>query len=136
MRTYKFEIVAAGSITLPDKVRDALREMASESPEDGGDPYLHNLHKEFYTDDDAFLQAALKNALRGMVRSGLLADIGTLGAGVGCRIAPATVVVGVPERVGKLVAKPHAEVLRCVDMSAVPADADIEPWVDPRIIAE
>lgn len=99
MRTFEFTIEVAGKVTIPDTVLSDLRNMAAEEPVDGGPVFLHNLHKATYESDDDFLQGALKNALRSIVRNGLVNDIGGLGAGVGYRVAPALVTVSVPERV-------------------------------------
>jgi hypothetical protein len=99
MRTFKIDIAISGKITLPDSLLKDLRTLAAEEPEDGGPDYLNRLHKEFYEDDDAFLQKALKHALRNIVRAGVVNDLGGLGEGVGVRCAPATVEVSVPERV-------------------------------------
>lgn len=99
MRTFKFSAHVEGKITIPDTVLKDIRNMAAEEPVDGGPTHLNRLHKEHYENDDAFLQAALKNALRSIVRAGLLADLGNLGDGVGFRVAPPTVEVSVPETV-------------------------------------
>jgi len=99
MRTFKIAIAIDGKITLPDTILKDLRLLAAEEPADGGPDYLHRLHKEFYEDDDAFLQKALKHALRNIVRAGVVNDLGGLGEGVGVRCAPATVEVSVPEKV-------------------------------------
>lgn len=99
MRTFKFNIAVEGRITIPDAVLKDIRNLAAEAPVDGGDTFLNKLHLDNYENDDAFLQGALKNALRSIVRNGLVGDIGSLGDGVGYRVAPATVEVSVPENV-------------------------------------
>ena len=124
MRTFSIGITVTGKITIPDAVLVKLREQASETPEEGGATHLNKLHKEFYEDDDKFLQAALKNALRSIMRAGLVSDIHSLGVGVGCRIAPATVDVSVPERVVTMVKS--RQQIPAVGIAAVGEDGTIE----------
>ncbi|APU03157.1 hypothetical protein HOR51_gp16 [Ralstonia phage phiAp1] len=98
MKTFSIDISLTGKVTIPDSTLRDLRIEAAQAPgEEGGDRYLHELHNRFPEDDDQFLQHALKNALRNIVRNGVVTDIG--GMGVGVRAAPAVVNVSVPERV-------------------------------------
>lgn len=97
MKTFAIAINITGKVTVPDTVLRELRIAASDGPEQGGDPFLHELSKRTEKDDDAFVQGALKNALRNIARNGIVNDIG--GMGVGIKAAPALVSVSVPEHI-------------------------------------
>ncbi|CAI3971356.1 hypothetical protein VAC51_00027 [Variovorax phage VAC_51] len=97
MKTFSITIGVQGKITVPDSVIRELRITASEDPANGGDKFLFDLNARTQGNDDEFVQAALKNALRNIVRNGILNDIG--GMGVGVKAAPAIVTVSVPENI-------------------------------------
>lgn len=102
MRTFQFQILGTGRVTIPDSFLSELRGEARIEPGDlGGDKFLHRLHNEFPEGekDDEFLAAALKNMLRNVFRAGFGTDLSKMGEGVGMRLAPATVQVVIPERV-------------------------------------
>lgn len=129
MKTFAIGIVLNGKITIPENVLKDLRNMAAEEPVDGGPDYLNRLHKETYEDDDAFLQGALKHALRNIVRAGVVSDLGGLGDGVGYKVAPAEVTVSVPERV---VTKVKAREAISVDRLDVQPTALALPYDMPK----
>lgn len=98
MKTFSITIGVQGKITVPDSVIRELRITAAQAPgEEGGDAFLHALHLRTVGNDDEFVQAALKNALRNIVRNGIINDIGNMGVGV--KAAPAIVTVSVPENI-------------------------------------
>lgn len=97
MKTFTIDIKIEGKVTVPDSILRDLRVQAVDGPEHGGDHFLHELSKQTEGNDDLFLQAALRNALRNIVRNGIVTDIGGMGVGVKC--APAVVGVSVPERI-------------------------------------
>jgi hypothetical protein len=97
MKTFTIKATIEGKLTVPESLVQSLRHEAVTSAHESPQPQLSRIHLEHPTDDDAFVQAALKNALRQIVRHGIIADIG--GLGVGVRIAPPQVSVSVPERV-------------------------------------
>lgn len=99
MKTLAISIKIEGKVTVPDLVIAAVR--AEAQLEVGSDVFLSRINAEFPTDDEAFIQAALRNALRNIARNGIIKDIGGMGVGVKC--APAEVTVSVPERVVTMV---------------------------------
>lgn len=119
MKTFAITIGVQGKITVPDSVIRELRITANEAPSDGGDQFLFDLNARTQGNDDEFVQAALKNALRNIVRNGILSDIA--GMGVGVKAAPAIVTVSVPENiVTKVKAREQVSVER-IDVRPVAA---------------
>ena len=96
MKTFAITLSLTGKITVPERVIRDLRIAATDSPAEGGDRFLHELGKA-QPDDDLFIQAALKNALRNIARNGITQDIAAMGVGI--KAAPAVVTVSVPEHI-------------------------------------
>lgn len=130
MKTFKFDIQAAGTITVPDSLVTQLRNEARLGPEMGGDEYAHRMHNLHPDNDDEFIAALLKNTLRSTFRNGFGRDITDL-MGCGLRMAPAQVQLAIPERVTeRLAAKAEAlptQVIDKFDTGMELADSDDEP---------
>ena len=132
MKTFSITIGVQGKITVPDSVVRDLRIEAAQEPGDaGGDAFLHALHLRTEGNDDEFVQAALKNALRNIVRNGIINDIGNMGVGV--KAAPAIVTVSVPENV---ITKVRAREQISVERIDVKPRAAIESHGDPDSIEQ
>lgn len=98
MKTFTITIAIEGKVTVPDALVRDLRIQAGDEPgEQGGDKFLYELNKQTEGNDDLFVQAALRNALRNIARNAIITDISAMGVGV--KAAPANVTVSVPERV-------------------------------------
>lgn len=102
MKTLAIAIALNGKITVPDSVIKDLRfeaSAAAANPEltDGHDKYAAEMHVKFPDDDEAFVQALLKNALRSIIRNGFVEDVRGMGCGI--KLAPAEVEVSMPERI-------------------------------------
>ena len=125
MRTFQFQILGTGRVTIPDSFLSELRDEARIEPGDlGGDKFLHRLHNEFPegVKDDEFLAAALKNMLRNVFRAGFGTDLSKMGEGVGMRLAPATVQVVIPERVQRQIEVQQVGVMRNYHVQADASD--------------
>lgn len=129
MKTFHIEIKIGGKVTVPDTVLRDLRMAAADDPyTEGGDKFLNMIHKQHYEDDDAFLRAALSNALRNIARNGIIEDIGGMGVGVKC--APAQVTVSVPERVVTRIQSKEQIGVERIDVQRVPTPDGALPNIE------
>lgn len=101
MQTLKIKIALDGTITVPASVLKQLRDeatVAAANPEfaNAAEKYQAELHTQYPNDDD-FVSALLKNALRNLMRTGFAADVA--GMGCGLKLAPPTVDVSIPPRI-------------------------------------
>lgn len=129
MKTFHIEIKIGGKVTVPDTILRDLRMAASDDPSsEGGDKFLNMIHKQHYEDDDAFLRAALSNALRNIARNGIIQDIGGMGVGVKC--APAQVTVSVPERVVTRIQSKEQVAVERIDVRRSPTPAEAADMLD------
>lgn len=95
MRTFKGQFSMDLKVVVPDEFLATLRHQAQVSDEDATDdqpaatPFLKQVQAQHPTNDDAFLEAVLRNGIRHMVRDNLLGQLQY--AGLGGTISPAKI---------------------------------------------
>lgn len=130
MKTLSISIALSGKITVPDDIVKQLRTDAqsaaanSDISKEFADQYAIDMNAKYPEDDEAFVQALLKNALRSIIRTGFAEDVNRMGCGI--KLAPAQVEVSMPERIVTMVK--GREQIAADNVQGVDNVATIEPF--------